>query len=84
MRCLRSRPSLARGEVTATAHGVLGALAEILGLYILLVAGTNVLPVSWRIERWKLWMRVELVRWWVVLLMGFGTYYLWYAAPSLH
>jgi hypothetical protein len=51
MRCLRSHPSLAGGEVTATAHGALGALAEILGLYILLVAGTNVLPVSWRIER---------------------------------
>jgi len=68
----------------ATIHGVLGALAEILGLYILMVAGTSILPASWRMQRWKMWMRVELVLWWVVLLIGFGTYYVWYVAPSLH
>jgi uncharacterized membrane protein YozB (DUF420 family) len=65
----------------ATAHGVLGALAEVLGLYILLVAGTNILPLKWRFQRWKLWMRIELILWWVVLLLGFETYYIWYAAP---
>ena len=68
----------------AMAHGVLGALAEVLGLYILLVAGTNILPHSWRFQRWKLWMRIELVLWWVVLLSGIGTYYIWYAAPRSH
>ena len=73
-----------RNYAIATAHGVLGALAEILGLYILLVAGTDIVPVTWRIKSWKLWMRIELVLWWVVLLIGFGTYYFWYAAPSLH
>jgi len=67
----------------AAAHGVLGALAEVLGLYILLVAGTNILPKAWRFKRWKLWMRLELVLWWVVLLAGFATYYVWYAAPQL-
>jgi uncharacterized membrane protein YozB (DUF420 family) len=73
-----------RSYAIAAAHGVLGALAEVFGLYILLVAGTNILPHSWRFQRWKLWMRVELVLWWVVLLTGFGTYYVWYAAPRLH
>lgn len=73
-----------RNYAIATAHGVLGAMAEIFGLYILLVAGTNILPAAWRIQRWKLWMRVELVLWWIVLLTGFGTYYFWYVAPSLH
>jgi uncharacterized membrane protein YozB (DUF420 family) len=68
----------------ATAHGLLGALAEVLGLYILLVAGTNLLPHRWRFQRWKLWMRIELALWWVVLLMGIGTYYIWYAAPQSH
>lgn len=67
----------------STAHGVLGALAEVLGLYILLVAGTNILPQAWRFKRWKLWMRIELALWWVVLLSGIGTYYVWYAAPRL-
>jgi hypothetical protein len=72
-----------RNYAIATVHGALGAVAEILGLYIALVAGTNVLPAKWRIQRWKLWMRIELILWWVVLLTGFGTYYFWYAAPSL-
>jgi uncharacterized membrane protein YozB (DUF420 family) len=70
-----------RYYAVATAHGVLGALAEVLGLYILLVAGTNMLPATWRFQRWKLWMRIELALWWVVLLSGIGAYYIWYAAP---
>jgi uncharacterized membrane protein YozB (DUF420 family) len=73
-----------RHYAVATAHGVLGALAEVLGLYILLVAGTNILPRTWRFQRWKLWMRIELALWWVVLLSGIGTYYIWYAAPRSH
>src|SRR5215470_4908037 len=40
----------------ATAHGVFGAIAELLGLYILLAVGTNALPLRVRIVRWKLWM----------------------------
>ena len=68
----------------AIAHGALGALAEVLGLYILLVAGTNILPRSWRFERWKLWMRIELALWWVVLLLGIGTYSIWYGTPRLY
>jgi uncharacterized membrane protein YozB (DUF420 family) len=68
----------------ATVHGVLGAFAEALGLYILLAAGTNILPRAWRFQRWKLWMRIELALWWVVLLSGIGTYNVWYAAPRSH
>jgi uncharacterized membrane protein YozB (DUF420 family) len=73
-----------RYYAVATFHGILGAAAELLGLYILLVAGTNVLPRAWRFQRWKLWMRIELILWWVVLLSGIGTYYVWYAAAQLH
>src|SRR6478672_4403950 len=36
----------------ATAHGVLGFIAELLGLYILLVAGTNILPQRCRFTRY--------------------------------
>jgi uncharacterized membrane protein YozB (DUF420 family) len=63
----------------ATAHGILGAIAELVGLYIVLAVGTNVLPGSLRISRWKLWMRLELVLWWVVIVTGVLTYYVWYA-----
>jgi uncharacterized membrane protein YozB (DUF420 family) len=62
----------------ATAHAALGAITEIAGLYILLAAGTSVLPEKLRITRFKLWMRTLLVLWWVVLLLGFATYARWY------
>lgn len=66
----------------ATAHGVLGVLAEIFGLYIALVAGTNLLPRSWRIQQWKLWMRVELALWWIALAAGMATHFVWYVPAA--
>jgi len=63
----------------ATMHGVLGSVAEFLGLYILLVAGTNILPQAWRFRRWNLWMRIEVALWLIVLLSGIGLYFIWYA-----
>ena len=65
---------------TAAAHGALGAVAELLGLYIALVAGTRVVPPRLRFKQWKLWMRAELALWWIVILTGTGTYYSWYLA----
>jgi uncharacterized membrane protein YozB (DUF420 family) len=64
--------------VLATAHGALGSIAELLALYILLAAGTRVLPEKLRISRYKAWMRSVLGLWWVVLLLGFATYARWY------
>lgn len=65
----------------ATIHALLGATAEILGLYIAIVAGTRVLPKFLRFTNWKRWMRTELIFWSVVVLTGVGTYYSWYIAP---
>jgi uncharacterized membrane protein YozB (DUF420 family) len=62
----------------ATAHAALGAAAELFGLYLVLVAGTSILPAWLRIRRWKLWMRVELALWWVAVAAGLATYYAWY------
>jgi uncharacterized membrane protein YozB (DUF420 family) len=62
----------------AVFHGVLGGAAELLGLYILLVAGTNLVPEALRFRPWKIWMRVELILWVVVLAGGIGTYIVWY------
>jgi uncharacterized membrane protein YozB (DUF420 family) len=67
-----------RYYLVAAVHGVLGSAAELLGLYVLLVAGTNLLPEAWRFRRWKLWMRLELALWMAVLLSGIGTYIVWY------
>jgi uncharacterized membrane protein YozB (DUF420 family) len=72
-----------RYYAAATLHGALGAVTELFGLYILLVAGTDVVPERWRFRRWKLWMRVELAVWWMVLLSGIGTYLIWYGPPRV-
>jgi uncharacterized membrane protein YozB (DUF420 family) len=62
----------------ATAHATFGTITEIAGLYVLLAAGTSILPERFRITNYKRWMRAILVLWWVVLLLGFATYARWY------
>lgn len=64
-------------------HGALGVVAEVFGLYIALVAGTNLLPESLKFRSWKFWMRFEVALWWLVLLAGLGTYLYWYTAVPL-
>jgi uncharacterized membrane protein YozB (DUF420 family) len=83
---LQLAPHLARVFRTsyytvATIHAGLGTAAELLGIYILLVAGTELLPASLRFKRWKLWMRVELLLWFFALTWGIGAYYEWYVVP---
>jgi len=62
-------------------HAVLGIAAELLGLYVVIVAGTEFLPQWLRFTKWKRWMRAELALWFIVLFTGAGTYYIWYIAP---
>jgi uncharacterized membrane protein YozB (DUF420 family) len=56
------------------AHAALGMAAELLGLNIDLVAGTNVLPPRLRFRNWKRWMRTEFVLWLLVVIGGLGTH----------
>lgn len=63
-------------------HAVLGTIAEVLGVYIVLVAATKLVPRKLRFKRYKPWMRTELVLWWAVVLIGVGTYYVWYIKPA--
>jgi uncharacterized membrane protein YozB (DUF420 family) len=65
----------------ATIHASLGVVAQLLGMYIVISAGTNLLPARFRLTRWKMWMRAELLLWQVVLLCGLATYCAWYLAP---
>lgn len=62
----------------ATMHGVMGMSAELLGVYILLAAGTRILPQRFRFARYKSWMRSALLLWWLALLLGLATYSKWY------
>ncbi len=69
--------------VLAAAHAALGTLAELFALYILMVAGTDILPKRLRFTRYRQWMRVALALWWVALLFGLATYVRWYLVPVL-
>jgi uncharacterized membrane protein YozB (DUF420 family) len=61
-------------------HAVLGAAAELLGLYVVLSAATKLLPGRFRIQNYKLWMRITFVFWWLALVAGGALYYYWYVA----
>lgn len=65
----------------AAIHALLGGTAELLGLYIVIVAGTSILPQWLCFKDWKRWMRTELTLWSIVVLTGVGTYCVWYIAP---
>ena len=59
-------------------HAALGITAESLGIFIALVAGTSLVPERLCFRNWKRWMRAELLLWWITLLTGVATYYVWY------
>jgi len=62
----------------ATGHAALGVVAELTGLYVILAAGTNLLPKFLRLRNYRGWMRATLILWWAVLLLGVATYVRWY------
>jgi hypothetical protein len=66
----------------ATAHAALGTITEIAAFYILLAAGTNILPSKLRMTDFKIWMRSVLILWWLELLLGFALYVRWYVPHS--
>jgi uncharacterized membrane protein YozB (DUF420 family) len=62
----------------ATVHATLGTLAECTGVYVLLAAGTRLLPKCLRLTDYKTWMRSVLALWWLTFLHGLATYVRWY------
>jgi uncharacterized membrane protein YozB (DUF420 family) len=66
--------------VIAAGHAAFGALAQLVGLYIL-AAGINVLPKRLLLRNYRAWMRATLVLWLVVLALGVATYARWYVHP---
>ena len=71
---LASPPTMVAAAILQAA---LGIAAEILGLYIVMVAGTNLVPQFLRFTHWKWWMRAELGLWGAALLSGLGAYCVW-------
>ena len=65
-----------RVSVAAAAHVVSGTAALLLGLYVVLVAGTSLVPAALRFGNYKVWMRALITIWWLALLLGVLTYWL--------
>jgi uncharacterized membrane protein YozB (DUF420 family) len=65
-----------RVTLTVAAHVIVGTLALLLGLWVVLVAGTSLVPARWRFTDYKRWMRPLLAVWWLALLLGVATYWL--------
>ena len=66
----------------AIIHATAGTLVELLGLYVVVVAGTTLLPERLRFRNYRLWMRTTLASWWIVVILGLGVYSVWYILPS--
>jgi hypothetical protein len=60
-------------------HAAAGTLTALAGLWIVLQMN-NVLPATLHVGWWKNLMRATLAGYWLTGLLGFITYYLWYAA----
>ena len=62
----------------ATTHAILASVAEVAALYMMLAAGTQLLPARLRPTNLKIGMRITLALWWTALVLGFATYLRWY------
>jgi hypothetical protein len=62
----------------ATAHAIVGSVAELAALYLLLAAGTDILHQRLRLANFKFGMRMALGAWWLTFLLGLATYVRWY------
>jgi plastocyanin len=70
------------GDWIVVAHAAVGATAELLAIYVILVAGSSLLPERYRFSRYKPWMRTTLALWMLALLLGFATYRVCYAQAA--
>jgi len=79
-------PGLARDGVNrinaaVAAHAALGTTTLILGVYVILVAATNLVPERLRFQDYKAWMRTLLGLWLATLGLGATTYWIaWLSA----
>lgn len=75
-----SAADLAEARVWVTwLHAIIGTLAAAAGVWIVLQMN-DIVPRRWHVRWWKKLMRATLAAYWIVVLLGFATYYLYYVA----
>lgn len=62
-------------------HGTIGLLAELTGIYLILLMNTSLLPPGLRVKNYRLVMRSLLGLWSLIVIGGFGIFYTLYLAP---
>lgn len=65
-----------RVNVAVATHVAVGTLTLLLGAWVVLVAGTKIVPPRWRFRNYKVWMRILLGLWWLSIALGAVTYFL--------
>lgn len=63
-----------RVTIAVAAHVVVGTLALLVGAWVVLVAGTPLVPERLRFSDYKPWMRTLLILWWAALILGVAIY----------
>ena len=62
-------------------HSFVGALAWLVAFYVILVAGTTLIPRRFCFSNYRRWMCTVFVLWWAAFLLGCLVYYQWYVNP---
>jgi uncharacterized membrane protein YozB (DUF420 family) len=62
-------------------HSFVGALAWLVAFYVILVAGTPLIPRRFCFSNYRRWMCTVFVLWWAAFLLGCLVYYQWYVNP---
>jgi hypothetical protein len=63
-----------RVTVAVAAHVAVGTSALLVGAWIVLVAGTPLVPGRFRFTNYKRWMRTLLTLWWLAIVLGLAAY----------
>jgi len=63
-----------RVTVAVALHVVVGTAALLVGAWVILVAGTPLVPSWLRFSSYKPWMRTLLTLWWLALVLGLAVY----------
>ena len=64
-----------RVTVAVALHSTLGTVVTLLAAWVILVAGTPLVPARLRFSNYKAWMRTLLTLWWISIVIGVATYW---------
>jgi len=64
-----------RVTIAVAAHVAIGTAAMLVGAWVLLVAGTPLVPARLRFQNYKAWMRTLLTLWWLAIVLGVTIYW---------